>query len=220
MGFYDCRCMITGVSLKGADAVLVPLQQLGTSFLPICFAIKGNYNRLGSIDGIEEDANTNLVLNYFLDKFQTDEFVINMQYLFYPDYYPILTIENLLNCFECNLNERPEMATLNGQEILFALICRPVWDALDQIEPFLRQSFGDVFMQLFFAEIFGHLFANIEITEAIYGGKVDTVSSHLCELSSVSNFLTSKGVAWKPSPSSGQAYSDDMREFLEEARRT
>jgi hypothetical protein len=220
MGFYDCRCMITGVSLKGVDAVLVPLQQLGTSFLPICFAIKGNYNRLGSIDGIEEDANTNLVLDYFLDKFQAGEFVIDLDYLSYPDYYPILTVENLLNCFERNLNDGPEMATLNGREILFALICRPVWDALVQLEPFLRQSFGDVFRQQFFAEVFGHLFADIEVTEAIYGGRVDSISSHLCELSAVSNFLVSQGVAWKPSPSSGQDYSDDMREYLEEAKRT
>jgi len=62
MGFYDCRCMATGVSLKGADAALVLLHRAAGEYAPISLAIKGNYNRLGAIDGVDEDANTRLVL--------------------------------------------------------------------------------------------------------------------------------------------------------------
>jgi hypothetical protein len=55
MGFYDCRCMITRISLRGARAVLVPIILLSQSenrYAPFGLGIKGTYNRLGSIDMI------------------------------------------------------------------------------------------------------------------------------------------------------------------------
>lgn len=81
MGLYDSRCMITGVSLKGADAALVLLQPAANGYVPISLAIKGYYNRLGSIDGIEEDANTRLVLRYILDRSGAGAFQVNEQCL-------------------------------------------------------------------------------------------------------------------------------------------
>ena len=81
MGLYDCRCMISGVSLKGADAVLVPLQRPHGDYVPIALAVKGNYNRLGSIDGIEEDANTRLVLGFFQAGLRTGAFAVDEEYL-------------------------------------------------------------------------------------------------------------------------------------------
>ena len=89
MGFYDCRCMVSGVSLKGADAALVLLQQAGEAYRPIALAIVGNYNRLGSIDGIEEDANTKLVLEYFLGKLRSGAFAVDVDYFQGLDCYPI-----------------------------------------------------------------------------------------------------------------------------------
>src|SRR5262252_9175675 len=68
VGFYDCRCMVTGVSLKGSDAAAVLLQKAAGVYRPIALAMKGNYNRLGTIDHISEDANTRLVLKFFLAK--------------------------------------------------------------------------------------------------------------------------------------------------------
>src|SRR5258708_5960905 len=128
MGFYDCRCMLTGVSLKGADAALVPLRATGSAFVPLALAIKGNYNRLGSIDGIEEDANTELILRFFLDKLQTGEFVVEGEYLRAHNCYPIRTIEDLLQGFERNINDSASASVLSGQPIVFALVCRTVWD--------------------------------------------------------------------------------------------
>src|SRR5262245_23817027 len=66
MGMYDYPCMVTGVSLKGADAALVLLEPVRKGFSPMAFAISGNYNRLGTIDGVEEDANTEVILDFFL----------------------------------------------------------------------------------------------------------------------------------------------------------
>ena len=114
MGLYDCRCMITGVSLKGADAVLVTLQRPCGDYFPIALAIKGNDNRLGSIDGIEEDTNSRLVLEFFQAELQTGEFVVDEEYSRARRYYPISTIETLLQAFERNINDNPRAALLVG----------------------------------------------------------------------------------------------------------
>ena len=55
MGFYDTRCMLTGVSLHAIRATVVLVQRPGAAYRPIALGISGQYDRLGSIDGIEED---------------------------------------------------------------------------------------------------------------------------------------------------------------------
>src|SRR5262245_36531671 len=105
MGFYDCRCMATGVSLKGADAALVLLQQAAGQYAPVALAIKGNYDRLGSIDGIEEDANTRLVLRFFLGGLQSGAFRVEEDSLTADECFPIRTVEDLLHGFERNMND-------------------------------------------------------------------------------------------------------------------
>src|SRR5207253_11225024 len=110
---YDCRCLITGVSLKGDDAALVLLEQTDSDHAPIALAITGAYNRLGSIDNIEEDDNTTLVLGYFLDKLRTGEFLIDQDYFRRADHYPIKDVEQLLWGFERNINDLSKAAVLN-----------------------------------------------------------------------------------------------------------
>src|SRR4051794_22109502 len=50
MGFYDCRCAVTGVGLKGADAVLVLLQEDAGRYRPMALGMAGHYNRAGAVD--------------------------------------------------------------------------------------------------------------------------------------------------------------------------
>src|SRR6478672_9094143 len=122
MGMYDCRCIVSGVSLKGADAALVLLQQTDDAHHPVALAITGNYNRLGSIDGIDEDANTQLVFAYFKRKLASGEFVVDADYLRGHEFYPIEDVERLLGCFERNMNANGSAAVLGGQPVVFALI--------------------------------------------------------------------------------------------------
>jgi hypothetical protein len=200
--------MVTGVSLLGADAALVLLQQRAAVYNPIALAITGNYNRLGSIDGIDEDANTILVLNYFLEKLGCGEFVIDQDY-FAPERYPIKNLEQLLWGFERNMNDYENAAVLNGQRIVFALIYRGVWSAIAQSTPPTHESPTTQFRRLF---------EGVPIAEEIYQGNLAKVSRHLGELSAVSNFLASCGLAWKPAEEVGQHFTEEMRQFLEEAR--
>jgi hypothetical protein len=73
MGFYDYRCSLTGISLKTCDAVLLPLANEAGKFHPVTLGIKGCYNRLGSIDMIEENENTACILGFFLEGLESGE---------------------------------------------------------------------------------------------------------------------------------------------------
>jgi predicted DNA-binding WGR domain protein len=54
MGFFDHNCALTGVSLKGEDAELFLIREGKEGYAPAGLPIKGTYDRLGSIDGIDE----------------------------------------------------------------------------------------------------------------------------------------------------------------------
>jgi hypothetical protein len=211
MGMYDCRCMVSGVSLKGGDAALVPLQRIGKAHRPIALAITGNYNRLGSIDGIDEDDNTQLVLDYFLGKLGDGGFVVDVDYFQGRDCYPIEDVEKLLACFERNVNDHREAAVLGGRPVVFALISRAVWDALARGVPPPAGSASTWF---------GQLFNGVPVAEEIYHKQLTKVSRHLREMAAVVAFLTERGIAWKPADKPGQDYAEEMRRYLAKARRT
>jgi hypothetical protein len=209
MGFYDCRCMVSGVSLKGADCALVLLEEVGRGHRPVALAITGNYNRLGSIDGIDEDDNTELVLRYFLDRLKSGEFVVDEDYCG-PDHYPITDVEGLLWAFERNQNDDPTVALLGGRPIKFALISRAVWNAIARAH---RPDQGTP------EGHFQELFAGVPIAEQTYRGRLEDVSQHLPELSAVNAFLTVRQIRWSPPKDLDQHYTEEMRKYLAAARR-
>ncbi len=209
VGFYDCRCLVTGVSLKGADAAAVLLQK-AKAYRPIALAMKGNYDRLGTIDMIDTDANTRLVQNYFLAKLQSGEFVVDEDYCRVRDRYPIKDVEQLLWCFERNTNDNPKTALLNGEPVVTALVCRAVWGAIAR----------DAAAGGTATELFAELFDGVPVAEEIYRGKLSEVARHLRELAAVSHFLKRRKTAWTPTESDGQHYTEETREYLAAARKT
>lgn len=206
MGFYDFRCMVSGVSLKGFDAVLVVLRPLaGSGYAPITLGIKGNYNRFGSIDFIEEDRHTDLVVAYFTERVHDGRLVLD------PDYEgsygkPPNDIENLLNYFERNVSDSTDecpAAALDGRRLFSALIARPVWDALAAL-PAPRVSFPSPF-------------------DDIYGHHLPALAEHLRELLAVNAFVISHGLSWRPLDEEGigeQHFAEEMEAFLASARLT
>jgi hypothetical protein len=207
MGFFDARCMITGVSLKGSEAALVLLQQHEESYHPIALAITGQYDRLGSIDGIDEDENTDLVLDYFLNQLAEQAFVVDVESLRIHESYPIATIEQLLRGFERNMNDGPGYAVLNGQPVVFALVSATVWRAIARTSSPHQDD-----------ATFHRLFGANPVPLQIYGGHLKDVSCQLGEFAAVSDFLAPRGLLWTPPTDWGQHYPDDMREYLAEAR--
>ncbi len=209
MGFYDCRCMVTGVSLKGAGATLVLLQQTGATHHPIALPVQGAYNRLGSIDGVEEDANAALILRYFLDKLQRGEFVVDADYLRPHNAFPIENIERLLAAFERNINDNPQAAVLSGRPVVFALIARAVWDAVASAAPPPSAPAATVFQRLF---------KGVPAAEGIYRGRLANVTGHLQELAGVHQFLAGRGLTWRPAEDPSQHNAGEMRAYLDAAR--
>jgi hypothetical protein len=208
MGMYDCRCMVTGVSLKGADAALVLLQRVGEVEVPITFAINGNYNRFGSIDGIDEDANTRLVRQYFVDALRTGEFEIDEPYWRACKCSPIETIDQLLQGIERGINDG-NPARLLGQSVTFALIAQVVWDAIVELTPQLRKVN---------AAWFSGFLGAAPGAERIYTGALAEVTGPASELAAVDVFLKDRGVSWRTTEAGGQDYGEEMRQYLAEAR--
>lgn len=209
MGFYDCRCMATGVSLKGADAVLVLLQQTGSTHHPIALPVKGAYNRLGCIDGVAEDANTALILAYFLDRLRRGDFVVEADYLRARQLFPIENVGQLLAAFERNINDNPRAAVLNGRPVVFALLAGKVWGAVAAAAPPPSAPAATVFQRLF---------KGVPAAEGIYRGKLANVTRHLQELTGVHQFLAGRGLTWRPAEGPSQHSADEMRAYLEAAR--
>ena len=210
MGFYDCRCMVSGVSLKGSDAALVLLQQSVKEYRPIALAVTGNYNRLGTIDGLDEDDNTELLLKFFHDRLGDGAFVVDDEYFRSADEYSIEDLEQLLCAFERNLNDYDKTAVLNGSPVVYALVARPVWDAVVKAD----QGGGSA------TEQFRGLFGEVPVAEAIYRGSLSKVSRPLRELSAVNRFVAGRGIVWRPPDDFSQHYTDEMQEYLAEAEQT
>jgi hypothetical protein len=213
MGMYDFRCAITGISLRGADAVLVGLHPVAGGYQPITFGITGNYNRLGSIDGIEDDLNTDLVHAYFCDRARTGDLLLDPYHA--QDYgNPPNDIENLLNYFERNVSDSTEedpAAALSGRRIFSTLIAKQVWTALAATYAPI-----DGTPETWFKEIFG----DSSIAGDIYRDRIPELATHARDLAAVHSFLATQGLTWTipDEDEIGRQHYEEMREFLDAAR--
>src|SRR6266542_4677180 len=204
MGFYDYRCMATGVSLKGASTALVLLGRTASGPHPLTLAITGQYNRLGAIDGIQEDDNTRLILTYFLGKLGKGELVLDEERR-------IEDIEQLLGLVERCVTMDQDAVVLDGSRVLFALICRAVWDAIARAGGATDEPN---------TALFERLFQDVPVARDIYRGNLTKVSRPLRELAAVHDFFTGRGIGWRPPEDPEQHYADEMRRYLRAARRT
>jgi hypothetical protein len=208
MGFYDYRCMATGVSLKGSDAALVLLDEVDGRHVPIALAITGCYNRLGAIDMINEDANTDLVLAWFLDRMKAGALVIDESEL-RGEGSESIDIEALLGLIERNVTMGEDTFVLDGRRLGYALIALPIWEAIVRTSSASEETSE---------QLFERLFGGRAIPAAIYKDNLGQVADGLRELAAVDDFLGGAGLPWRPPEDPEQHYTDDMREHLEGAR--
>jgi hypothetical protein len=208
MGFYDYRCMLTGVSLQPERAVLVPLYESDGALAPIAFGIKGSYNRLGAIDRIEEDANTNAILEFFLGKLATREYVVDEEYLRGERAFPITNIEQLVSGFERNVTDHPRAALLHGLAVKYGLISRSVWQGVvDAALPLPSDT-----------NVLHKLFADSAIAARIYRNGVDRLMTHANELSAIMDLMRGRHLVWTAPSDPDQWYDREMLQFLNAAR--
>lgn len=199
--------MVSGVSLKGCRAALVLLDERERRRLqPVALPIKGSYNRLGTIDCVEEDTNTELVLAYFLEELRAGTFIVDAEYLDAIDCYPVNNIEQLLTAFERTVNDG-RAAQFDGRTIGFALVCEVVWDAIANSE---RAESPTV--------CFEQVFDDVPMAKQIYSKLCEDLSKPTQELFTVNRFLAERNIPWRVTEGGGQDYPEEMREYLEEAR--
>jgi hypothetical protein len=156
------------------------------------------------------DANTDLVLRSFLEGLRSGSFTVEEGYLRECGCFPIRTIEDLLQGFERNMNDGEGCAVLNGQSVVFALISRAVWETIARAAP---PPAGSVLT------LFHRLFKTSPAGAAIYAGSLAAVADHVGELAAVDTFIASRGLPWRPTEGTGQDYPEEMRQYLDEARR-
>ena len=209
MGFYDCACGVTGVSLKGAGAAAVLLQLFDGVYRPIALALKGNYNRLGTIDyvyGTHEGSNAHRVSAYFASKLKSGEFVIDER-TWDQNRRPVTDIDSLLWGFERNTNDNPKTALLNGEPVVVELVCLTVWNAIVGATVPTDAHLAT-------------LFDGVPVAEEIYAGPKAEMNEDWRQLAVVSAFLAQCGIAWQPTEAGGQDFAEEMWAQLTAARQT
>ncbi|MFB7720053.1 hypothetical protein [Nocardia sp. NPDC056100] len=223
MGFYDCNCMVTGVSLGPVDATAVVLRRQGAEYRPIALGIAGTYDRLGGIDGVEEDLNTELIVRYFVERHRAGRFFAENQVNDGEEFGAEVDIEGLLQLIErTHLSFVDDFyaasTVLDGDVIAFALIAQPVWDAIVDGAPASDQS-----PEQRFHGVFGQASAAAEI----YADRLTELAVPLHQLTAINDFVVAHGLRWAPPSEPAQRYPGDygsqhfeeVREFLDQAKK-
>ncbi len=154
---------------------------------------------------IEEDENTRLVFEFFVRERQSGSFVTDDDYFRSYKRDPFDSVESLLHAFERNMNDGT-VATLGGVPVVFSLVSRAVWEVVAENAPQPA------------AIVIDQAFGNNPIPAQIYAADVSAVHEQLTGFVAVQAWLAAHGIAWSPPSEWNQDYSDDMREYLAEAR--
>jgi hypothetical protein len=208
MGFYDSRCMVTGISLWAQEAVLVLLDpsEDGTH-RPISLGVRGSSNRFGSIDFIKASPNVSQLAAFLRKKFESGE-LDGLEERYQPKLKDAgEDLERFFQAFERNMNEG-DSNTLAGRRLAFALVSVPVWDGLVE-----RASIEEP-AEILFPRLFGESATAREIYRDL-----SSVRGPIEAQYAVHQYLESRGMEWTPSPSVGdQHFSEEVLGYLAAAR--
>jgi hypothetical protein len=227
MGSYHCVCMLTGVSLRPSDVVAVLLRKRDQTYAPIALPVFGGFDQAGGIDSIEEDAHTALLIEFFTAQLRTGRFVAqdySHKHLIWPersaDYFSV--IDGLFGLIERNTtmwhfwgDGVDPYVTIDGDPVVFALLARPVWEAI--VEAADQPTATD-------AELLDNAFGGDVVAHDLYDGHLSEVTSALRAFAVVNDFVRAHDVAWTP-PGFGkygtnyeQHFDDEIVEYLQRAR--
>lgn len=224
MGFYDCRCMLTGVSVDFVGATAVILRCTATGYEPVTLGISGEYSGYGMLWWLAEDRNTELVYEYFSRQSRSGRFTARHHPYEDPvEFTDDYSLEDLLAAIEaaCSLAttfddedfEALPLAVLDGDPLVFGLIAQPVWDAIaaaGEGEASLDAAFGEA-----------------KVPREIYGSHLTDVDRQLRDFAAVSAFVRSHELRWAPPGDPAQRYptemgaqrdDDENAEFIAQAR--
>ena len=205
VGFYDCTCMLTGVSVDLVGATAVILRRTATGYEPVALGISGEYDGYGTIWSVDEGRNTELVYDFFATQYRNGRFIAKDQtydgdYELFTDEYGIedllAIIERTCSCWERYGNFYPPSTVLDGDVIVYAFIAQPVWDAIVETASAASNLEAD----------FLRAFGGNPTAREIYDGHLPEVAEQVRQLAAICEFVRAHEMRWAPPGEQEQKY--------------
>lgn len=222
MGFYDCTCTITGVSLID-DATCVLLRLRDGRFSPVALPVRGGYDRQGAVDGIDENRNTELMVAYFgaqrqAGRFFAEDDTSNIDTVWpspSPDYRSLIDgliwlVERNTTVWHAMQMGSDPMVSFDGDPIVLALVAQPIWNAIVAD----AAATPPAAVEATFEEVFDR----DPIPMGLYRTHLPDISEQLGELAAVAKFMAAHDRVWAPPGDYGQHWEEEMLGYLERAR--
>ncbi|WP_238220099.1 hypothetical protein [Tsukamurella pulmonis] len=220
---YDVNCAITGVSLTYTEAAMVILSRApGGVYRPAALPVIGDYDYYGGITP-DDSRNTELIAAGIAQAMRSGRYWTDDGWAldhWDPSIHQVISnlVRNTcewLGFYDGAEPLSPSSTTFDGVPLVFALVARPVWEAI------VADGEADVHAADAFAEVFG----DGPLPRAIYGSGGGAPESELTALAAVDRFLTARGMRWQSHTDGlatdgfGSQHSDEeMLAWLDRAR--
>ena len=199
MGFFDMKCMLTGVSIDFVGTMAVVLRYTPTGYEPVSLGLSGEYDGIGHLDGLRPDPGTELLYDFLQGCLRSGRFVTTYGYneSDLDDSYRLDAMFGLIENYWMGDDgyEQPT-AVLDGAPLVYATIARPIWDAIATTAASAPATLHTVF-------------GDNPIPHEIYGAHAMEVDAQLQELARIADFVSARGLRWAQPFDPDQRYPTD-----------
>lgn len=222
MGHYDFRCPISGLSLRGSDAVHIAVVTVTPErWAPLSLPIRGSYDRLGSIDFITPDGVTALFVDGFARVVKAGRVLAPSARDEFAAFSRAPGLEALLKLFAYTNTASiwsPASFTLDGRKVRQMLIQADVFEALAPEVPTRAPGYEALEQQLLGAPI--DPLAREMFEELIIGDDILRLQASvaLTRLTALDAWLAARDRTWAPGNETGQFDTSIDLEFALAAR--
>ncbi|KAB7756162.1 hypothetical protein [Mycolicibacterium mucogenicum] len=198
MGFFDCKCMLTGVSIDFVGTMAVVLRHAPTGYEPVSLGLSGEYDGAGHLDGLRADPGTELLYDFLQGCLHSGRFVTTYGYneSDLDDSYRLDAMFGLIENYWMEDGYQQPTAVLDGAPLVYATIAQPIWDAIAT-----TAASGPATLHT--------VFGDNPIQHEIYGAHAVEVDAQLQELARIADFVSARGLRWAQPFDPEQRYPTD-----------
>ncbi|WP_418003095.1 hypothetical protein ACNO8X_24420 [Mycobacterium sp. PDNC021] len=199
MGFFDMKCMLTGVSIDFVGTMAVVLRYAPTGYEPVSLGLSGEYDGAGHLDGLRPDRGTQLHYDFLQGCLRSGRFVTTYGYneSDLDDSYRLDAMFGLIENYWMGDDAYDEpTAVLDGAPLVYAAIARPIWDAIATTPGTGTATLHTVF-------------GDRPIPHEIYGAHEAEVDAQLQEFARIADFVGTHELRWAQPFEPDQRYPTD-----------
>ncbi|OBA79143.1 hypothetical protein A5642_04240 [Mycolicibacterium mucogenicum] len=198
MGFFDCKCMLTGVSIDFIGTMAVILRCTPSGYEPVSLGISGDYDGAGHLDGLRADPGTELLYDHLKRCLRNGRLVATYgdAGLDTDDDYRLDRMIGLIENYWMEDGYQQPTVALDGAPLVYATIARPIWDAIAT-----TASSGPATLHT--------IFGDHPIPHEIFGAHEAEVDVQLQELARIVDFVSAHGLRWAQPFDPDQRYPTD-----------